>query len=118
VRRILVIESDQQFRKLLTELLASDFRVTVFDDEQTAHRFLLVNTVDLTLYDVGRKETTQIEFFINQFVSAQQGRFKWIAMSGEPKKLQALQGNLSATHVKGQDRIEDLINRIHSVLDG
>ncbi len=119
MHKILIIDSDKQFRKLLVELLCTkDFTVLLAENESTAKSFLQQSDIDLIIADVGKKENDLTKLICVLLVNPSGIKTKTIAMSGDPKKLQLFQGKVSGIHVKGQQSIEDLTNLIHLVLDG
>ena len=119
MHKILVIDSDKQFRKLLVEILSTkDFTVLLAENETTAKSFLQQPDIDLIIVDVGKKGNDLSKLICLMLVNPNGNKAKIITMSGDPKKLQLFQSKVSGIHIKGQESIEELTSLIHRVLDG
>ena len=117
--KILVIDSDKQFRKLILESLGTEeFTVLLAENEKTAKSFLQQPDIDLIIVDVGKKGNDLTKLICLMLVNPTDNKAKIITMSGDPKKLQLFQGKVSGIHLNGQNSIEELTSLIHRVLDG
>jgi DNA-binding NtrC family response regulator len=116
---ILVIDSDEQYRKLLVEILsAKDYIVFSAQDGAIAEFILNNNIIDVILEDVGKSSQIVSEQLIPKVLAEPNTLPKIIAMSGSPNVLEPLLKQIAGIHVKGQDSIEKLLQQVARILFG
>ncbi len=115
-QHILVIDGDDQYRKLVVEILsAKDYVVFSAHDKEMAEFILGNNAIDLIIENIGKSEHLVSEKLIEKSLHPSKAIPQIIAMSGSPI-IAPLSGRIAGTHIKGLDPIEMLLQQVAKIL--
>ncbi len=116
-QHILVIDGDDQYRKLLVEILSTkDYMVFSAQDKTTAEFILDNNPIDLIIENVGKQANLVSEELIQSKQDVRSTTPKILAMSGDPSVLAQLKGRVAGLPVKGQETMEKLLQQVAQIL--